>query len=185
VGSEDGNVYCLNATTGLFVWDYTTGDFVDSSPAVVGGLVYVGSYDDNVYCLNAANGTQVWNYTTGNFVESSPAVVGGLVYIGSADANVYCLNAATGALVWSCTLVGSVSYSSPAVVNGVAYIGSEDGNVYALGPSPIVPEFPPYLILPLFMMTTLLAAFIFLKRKRNVRTNPAEAPFFFFWRMLG
>jgi hypothetical protein len=33
----------------------------------------------------------------------------------------------------------------------------------------IIPEFPPYLILPLFMMATLLAAFV-LKRKRNVRT---------------
>ena len=56
---------------------------VYSSPAVVGGVVYVGSDDGNVYALNAANGAKLWNYTTGSEVYSSPAVVDGVVYIGS------------------------------------------------------------------------------------------------------
>jgi hypothetical protein len=34
-----------------------------------------------------------------------------------------------------------------------------------------VPEFPSYVVLPLFMMALLLAAFIFLKRKRSIRTR--------------
>ena len=76
---------------------------MSSSPAVVGGLVYVGSWDDTVYCLNATSGAFVWSFTTGAFVESSPAVVGGLVYVGSEDGKLYCLNAATGAFVWSYT----------------------------------------------------------------------------------
>ena len=45
VGSGmDGNVYALNATTGVKLWNYTTGSEVYSSPAVVNGVVYVGSY---------------------------------------------------------------------------------------------------------------------------------------------
>jgi DNA primase catalytic subunit len=40
-----------------------------SSPAVVGGMVYVGSYDHNVYCLDALTGTKIWNYTTGDAVH--------------------------------------------------------------------------------------------------------------------
>ena len=36
--------------------DYKTGDIVFSSPAVVGGAVYVGSDDGNVYALNATSG---------------------------------------------------------------------------------------------------------------------------------
>jgi outer membrane protein assembly factor BamB len=136
VGSDDGNVYCLNATNGAVVWTYTTGSFVFSSPAVVGGFVYVGSSDGHVYCLNGTSGSWVWNYTTGWFVYSSPAVVGGFVYVGSLDDNVYCLNAADGTLVWKCTTGGWV-LSSPAVVNGVVFVGSEDGNVYAFGPSPL------------------------------------------------
>jgi outer membrane protein assembly factor BamB len=53
VGSWDGNVYCLDASTGVKVWNYTTGGLVESSPAVAGGYVYVGSTDKNVYCLDA------------------------------------------------------------------------------------------------------------------------------------
>jgi len=44
-------VYCLNATTGARVWNYTTGGWVFSSPAVVGGRVYVWSGDGKIYCL--------------------------------------------------------------------------------------------------------------------------------------
>jgi outer membrane protein assembly factor BamB len=134
VGSEDDNVYCLNASDGTWVWNYTTAGQVWSSPAVVSGLVYVGSHDGNVYCLNASTGTRLWNYTTAGQVWSSPAVVSGLVYVGSEDDNVYCLNASTGALIWNYT-TGSYVISSPAVAGGYVYVGSYDGNVYCLNAS--------------------------------------------------
>jgi outer membrane protein assembly factor BamB len=35
------------------LWSFTTGGAVDSSPAVVGGVVYVGSDDHQVYALDA------------------------------------------------------------------------------------------------------------------------------------
>jgi outer membrane protein assembly factor BamB len=131
VGSFDGNVYALNATTGAQVWNYTTGASVYSSPAVAGGLVYVGSADYKVYALNATTGVPVWNYTTGDFVHSSPAVANGVVYVGSFDGNIYALNATTGALVWDYT-IGDFVVSSPAVADGVVYVGSYDSTVYAL-----------------------------------------------------
>ena len=43
VGSADGKVSALNATTGATVWTVTTGGGVQSSPAVANGIVYVGS----------------------------------------------------------------------------------------------------------------------------------------------
>lgn len=110
----------------------------------------------------------LWSYTTGTVEYSSPAVVGGLVYVGSLNDSVYCLNATTGAFVWSYK-TGDQVWSSPAVVNGVVFVGSLDGKVYAFGPSATVPEFPSYLVLPLFAATTLLAAVLF-KRKRNTNT---------------
>ena len=42
-----------NPSSGALSWTYTTGGAVDSSPAVVGGVVYIGSSDDKVYALNA------------------------------------------------------------------------------------------------------------------------------------
>jgi parallel beta-helix repeat protein len=133
IGSMDHNVYCLDALTGVLVWNYTTGSMVFSSPAVADGKVYVGSLggDRNVYCLDALTGVRIWNYTTGGGVSSSPAVADGKVYVGSQDFNVYCLNALTGVLVWNYT-TGNTVDTSPAVVNGKVYVGSEDCNVYCL-----------------------------------------------------
>jgi outer membrane protein assembly factor BamB len=51
VGSEDGNMYALNAATGAKEWSYTTGNSVISSPAVANGVVYVGSNDQRVYAF--------------------------------------------------------------------------------------------------------------------------------------
>ena len=147
VGSNDGKVYCLNASatpmtaSKRLIWSYTTGNAVFSSPAVIGGLVYVGSDDYKVYCLNAsatpmtASQRLIWNYTTGDHVPSSPAVAGGLVYVGSDDYNIYCLNATNGRLVWRYTPVGSELISSPAVAGGLVYVGSFDGKVYCLNAS--------------------------------------------------
>jgi hypothetical protein len=119
------------------------------------------------YSMSAAPSTNqtLWNYTTGDTVDSSPAVCDGVVYVGSQDDKVYALNATTGKQVWNYTTGGEV-YSSPAVANGVVFVGSEDDKVYAFGSLAKVPEFPSCLILPVFMVATLVAALV-LKKKRK------------------
>ena len=91
VGSNDGNIYALDAATGIKLWNFTTGDAIWSSPAVADGVVYVGSNDDNVYALDAATGAKLWNYTTGGHVESCPVIDNGTVYVGSDDGNIYAI----------------------------------------------------------------------------------------------
>jgi outer membrane protein assembly factor BamB len=126
VGSNDNNVYCLDAATGNKVWNYTTGDDAFSSPAVADGKVYTGSNDDKVYCFDALTGALVWNYTTGGNVRSSPTVTDGKVYVGSADKNFYCLNAATGTKIWNYTL--DAEANNAAMASGRVYVGSM-GNI--------------------------------------------------------
>jgi outer membrane protein assembly factor BamB len=114
------------------LWEFPTGNAaVLSSPAVVGGTLYVGSNAGSVYALNASSGRKLWSFTAGGAVDSSPAVANGIVYFGSFDQRVYAVRASDGALVWSFNTKGRVE-SSPDVVNGVVYIGSDSGNVYAL-----------------------------------------------------
>ncbi len=127
VGSNDRNLYAVNATTGALLWKYTTGGAVSSSPAVANGVVYVGSEDYSLYALNATTGALLWKYATGGTIYSSPVVANGMVYFGSYDKNLYALNARTGALVWEYP-TGEGIASSPAVGGGRVFFGSEDPN---------------------------------------------------------
>ena len=67
VGSADGNVYALNASTGAKLWSYATGSYVESSPAVANGVVYGASDNGDVYALNASTGAKLWSYATGGW----------------------------------------------------------------------------------------------------------------------
>jgi len=113
------------------VWNYTTGNWIASSPAVENGMVYIGSEDGHVYAITANTGTVAWNDQIGNYVSSSPGISGNIVYIGSGDGNLYALDAGTGAVVWKYQAGASIS-SSPAITDGTVYAGSEDGTLSAL-----------------------------------------------------
>src|SRR5712692_1325069 len=44
-GSGDGNVYALDAQSGVRQWKFSTGDVVHASPAIANGTVFIGSWD--------------------------------------------------------------------------------------------------------------------------------------------
>jgi len=77
IGSDDNNVYALEAETGTLLWNYTTDGVVRSSPAVENGVVYIGGNICKISALNASTGALLWNYTAGSppyqvaFVTSS------------------------------------------------------------------------------------------------------------------
>ena len=108
VGATDGShgiVYALNASTGQYLWKYTTGEeVIYSTTAVANGVVYFGSADFNpvggeLYALNASTGALLWKYNLQGPVEASPAVANGVVYIGTGDGYLYAFNASTGAVL--------------------------------------------------------------------------------------
>jgi outer membrane protein assembly factor BamB len=114
-------------------------DVFMSSPAIVGGTLYVGSGDQNVYALDAATGAVKWTFATGDVVHASPAVAGGAVYIGSWDRNLYAIDAATGRERWRYTTGNdTVIYnqigiaSSAAVADGMVFVGGRDGKFHAV-----------------------------------------------------
>jgi len=149
VGSwDDGNVYAINATTGLAQWaqPFATGGWVWASPAVANGVVYVGNIvsaggSAKVFAINATTGLAQWAqpFETGAWIYSSPAVANGIVYVGTAvvspaRGNIYAINATTGLAQWAQPFTtGRDVFSSPAVANGVVYIGSDDNKIYAIG----------------------------------------------------
>ena len=73
------------AVAGNKLWEFETGDWVRSSPAIGSdGTVYVGSHDHKLYAINGKSGVKLWEFKTGGRVYSSPAIGSdGTVYVGS------------------------------------------------------------------------------------------------------
>ena len=143
---QAGNVFALSLTTGREIWRFATegtrlnsADWgfdrttVQSSPAVVGGTVYVGARDGFLYAIDRANGTQRWRHDHKvSWVNSSPAVSDGLVYAGTSDGRfVQAVDTATGEERWRAKAQSTV-WASPAVDGALAYVGEGDGTMYAL-----------------------------------------------------
>ncbi len=82
---------------GTVLWEFETGDWVHSSPAIGSdGTVYVGSKDTKLYAINGKTGVKLWDFKTGIFakgaVYSSPAIgPDGTVYVGSYDKKLYAI----------------------------------------------------------------------------------------------
>jgi outer membrane protein assembly factor BamB len=139
-----------NVPTLRLAWQAQLGKLVDfSSPAVVGGTVYIGSSDGVLWAYPASGcgqslcTTPLWKSTSVAQIIDSPTVSNGIVYVGSQtnfNSNDGKLNAfsASGcgqsvcAPLWQ-GLAGpqSILESSPAVSNGVVFVGSFDGKLYA------------------------------------------------------
>jgi outer membrane protein assembly factor BamB len=154
-GSGDGNVYAVEAETGVQRWAFNTRGAVHSTPAVDQGLVFALSYDGGLYALDEVTGKQRWRFATGgerrfeakglhglpprnqtlfdawDMFLSSPVVGQGAIYFGSGDGNIYAVDETTGALRWKFT-TGDVVHASPASDGSTIYVGSWDSTLYAL-----------------------------------------------------
>lgn len=107
-----------------------------SSPAVIGGRIYVGADNDSLYCFNAETGEVIWKFAAFYEVFSSPAILGNRIYFGEGlhyteDATFHCVDADTSEEIWSFPTTSHVE-SSAAVVDGKVIFGAGDDGVYCL-----------------------------------------------------
>ena len=158
VGSNDHNLYALNATTGEQMWAFKTGSAVESSPSVGDdGTVYFPSWDGYVYAVAGATGDLVWKFATDHAGEAeggtSPTGIGskpqlgpdGTVYVTTPmpyidnkmvrNGTVYALEGSTGALLWM-TFAGMATRSPTLSADGeTLFLGNSDGKFFALDSS--------------------------------------------------
>ncbi|HJT54895.1 MAG TPA: PQQ-binding-like beta-propeller repeat protein, partial [Ktedonobacteraceae bacterium] len=52
VGSDDGRLYALDASTGNMLWNTMLGNAATSSVAIANGVVYIGSDDGKLYAFH-------------------------------------------------------------------------------------------------------------------------------------
>ncbi|HEY2403726.1 MAG TPA: PQQ-binding-like beta-propeller repeat protein, partial [Steroidobacteraceae bacterium] len=137
------NLWAVNANTGKMVWGHQLSDYglpaathSRTSPAVVGGVLYLGTQEGAyLLAINATTGNLIWKTqleSQGNdplaIVTASPTVYGGAVYTGvasvqegaaaspqfpccSARGSVVKIDAATGAIIWKSYTVPASGYT--------------------------------------------------------------------------
>ena len=134
IGSNDNKLHAISSLDGSTAWTFTTGNWVDSTPAMSHdeSVVYFGSWDNKLYAVNSQTGTEIWSFETNSYIQSSPAVgLDGKIYFGSMDSIFYALEA-NGSLSWQ-YFVGEPIFSSPAIgPDGTLYFGDENGTFHAL-----------------------------------------------------
>jgi polyvinyl alcohol dehydrogenase (cytochrome) len=160
VGSSEGVVDALDATTGKLLWSRSLGPQVNGSAAIANGVLYVpvninegtGAGEPSVAALNLSDGALLWQTTIddqpGSDVFGSPVVANGVVYIGTSSSyaednlplahdrgSVVALDAATGAMKWKTYTVpvgddGGAVWSTPAIDAGTGLLYVGTGNAY-------------------------------------------------------
>jgi outer membrane protein assembly factor BamB len=142
VGSWDSYFYALDADSGTLKWKFKTGEDPDihnqqgiqSSAAVMDGMVFFGCRDGHLYALDEIRGEQKWSYSTkGSWVIASPAVRDGKVYFTTSDTGLLLVaDAKKGDILFSLNFKGWPLFSSPAIAGDVIYVGSNAGTLNAV-----------------------------------------------------
>lgn len=133
VGTEMGNLYALNATTGADVWNFAAGGPILNSVAVDGGRVFFGAMDGAVYAVDAGSGSLVWKTQLSQFLgfSTAPVIADGKVMLGGRNGIFYALNPSDGSTLWSYD-TGSAILQTAAWNGGKAYFGAMNMRVYAI-----------------------------------------------------
>ena len=130
-----GVLYALNATDGSTIWTGTSGHG-ESSPAVIGDIVYVGG--GGLSAFNATTGSLKWSSTVKGG-DSAPSIYDGKAYLTEgSDGKAYAYDINTGTNLFNYSTGSSINGLSPAVVYGVTpyafplvIIGTADNKVHA------------------------------------------------------
>jgi len=142
-------IYCLNASSGAQLWNYTYGNSSSfGTPLLAGGVLYVGGFYNlvgTVFAFNALTGEHMWNFSgpEGTRFDETAIVSAGTTLYAASDypGVVYALNAATGGELWNYTTEGqsiSLTTGNSDIYVGVNFLNntnpsmSPPGNVIAL-----------------------------------------------------
>ncbi|RIK65734.1 MAG: serine/threonine protein kinase [Planctomycetota bacterium] len=112
-------------------WRFETGELVQSSAAIVEGVVYVGCDDGKLYALDLKTGSARWKFDTKSAIKSSPTVYEGLVLFGDDDGVLHAVRARDGSEKWSFKTEAEIAASVNCKGDRLVF-GSYDGSLYCL-----------------------------------------------------
>ena len=134
IATTGNNVYVINATTGINIWNITDGTADGATDLTVArGILFISSYYDKaVYAYNVSTGAQLWNastYKTPYFVS----YYNGLL-LQDNESQIVARNPITGSVAWTYTPPNETGWTSeflwfpPAIYNDTMYMASTEMN---------------------------------------------------------
>ncbi|MBU6402743.1 MAG: PQQ-binding-like beta-propeller repeat protein, partial [Verrucomicrobia bacterium] len=126
VATHQGQLYALEADTGLPRWRFTAGGPFLQSPAFANGRVVAPCADGHVYALDAHSGRLQWSFAgdRGGF-SASPTIAGGRVFIGSRAGSFFALDLTSGRPGWR-REIGVPFRQTAAFADGRVFVTGED-----------------------------------------------------------
>ena len=112
-------------------WTFKAGAPIGSSPAVVGGTVFVLGNDGVVHALALASGVEIWRTSLGADATGSPLVSAGLVIVGDSKGIVHALAATDGSARWTVPTDGPIA-GAAAADGDVVIVATRTGSAYAI-----------------------------------------------------
>ena len=135
VGTEGGQLFCINWRTAKTVWSYAdpkSDDSIRSSAAVSDSAIVFGSRSRQIYMINPKTQKLEWQVPSRRGVDSSPVIAGTRAYVGVGDGKLLAINLKSGDIEWQYQARGGFG-GSPAIADGHLVIASDEGIVYCFG----------------------------------------------------
>ncbi|MHB9036411.1 MAG: outer membrane protein assembly factor BamB family protein [Armatimonadota bacterium] len=131
--SVDGNMYCVDAQSGVFQWAFQTRGPIRCSPAIDDGTIFIAADDNSVYAIDADTGDSAWSspVTARDDFAQGLAVGSGIIVVACMDGNLYGINQSSGKPKWKFRLSQAPVRTSPIISNSLAIMAIGDA-VYGL-----------------------------------------------------
>ena len=84
-------LYAVDCQTGQELWRFEAGGWLEATPAVADGVVYIASGDGHVYAVDNQTGQEKWRFQAESRLFDSPAVRDGVLYAADNNGNLYAI----------------------------------------------------------------------------------------------
>jgi outer membrane protein assembly factor BamB len=134
--SADGELYCLDATDGKFIWRIKTGTELTAGVSTDGKVIVVAGADGAILAFDAEAGKPLWKAQASTEVLSPPALGSGVVVVRSMDNRIAAFDLVSGTRRWFVqrTAPALALRASPGILidDDIAYIALPAGRLLAL-----------------------------------------------------
>lgn len=141
VGGDNGRVSAVLMEQGQMIWQQrisqVTGateidrlNDVDTTPVVVGNVVYVLAYNGNLSALDLRSGQELWKREFGSVNDF--VVDGNRIYLVDQNDRVVALSTEGGVTLWTQSDLLHRNLTAPALYNGYLVVGDSEGYLHWL-----------------------------------------------------